>query len=77
MSHGGIALGAHGEKLAARWYVEAGYDVVARNWRCGIGEIDLLVRRGNDWPSPMRSIKMVRPRCMVPLTKVFRMWRSG
>ncbi len=48
MSHGGIALGAHGEKLAARWYVQAGYEVVARNWRCEIGEIDLLVRRGDE-----------------------------
>lgn len=48
MSHGGIALGAHGEKLAARWYQQAGYEVVARNWRCEIGEIDLLVRRGNE-----------------------------
>jgi putative endonuclease len=47
MSHGGIALGAYGEKLAERWYVQEGYVVVARNWRCGTGEIDLLVRRGN------------------------------
>lgn len=47
MSFGGIALGAHGEKLAARWYQQAGYEVVARNWRCGLGEIDLLVRRGD------------------------------
>lgn len=48
MSYGGIALGAHGEKLAARWYQRAGYEIVARNWRCDIGEIDLLVKRGNE-----------------------------
>ena len=48
MSHGGIALGAHGERLAARWYTQAGYELVARNWRCKIGEIDLLVRRGDE-----------------------------
>lgn len=46
MSHAGIALGAHGEKLAARWYRQAGYEVVAQNWRCPIGEIDLIARRG-------------------------------
>ncbi len=46
MSHGGIALGAYGEKLAARWYTQAGYRVVAQNWRCDIGEIDIIVRRG-------------------------------
>ena len=45
MSHGGIALGARGEQLAARWYVEHGYDVVGRNWRCDIGEVDLIARR--------------------------------
>ena len=48
MSFGGIALGAYGEKLAARWYLQSGYEVVARNWRCDLGEIDLLVRRGNE-----------------------------
>lgn len=32
-----------GEDLAAQWYVEHGYEVVARNWRCRAGEIDLVV----------------------------------
>jgi putative endonuclease len=40
------ALGAYGEMLAARWYEARGYTVVARNWRCRDGEIDLIVRRG-------------------------------
>ena len=35
-----------GEDLAADWYRRHGYDVVARNWRCPIGEVDLIVRRG-------------------------------
>jgi putative endonuclease len=46
MSHGGIALGAHGERLAERWYRSNGYEVVARNWRCDIGEVDLIAHRG-------------------------------
>ena len=46
MSHGGIALGARGERLATAWYVQHGYAVVARNWRCDIGEIDLIASRG-------------------------------
>jgi putative endonuclease len=38
-------LGARGERRAADWYVGAGYEVVARNWRCRDGEIDLVVAR--------------------------------
>ncbi len=39
-------LGAAGEDRAAEWYRRAGYEVVARNWRCRSGELDLIVRRG-------------------------------
>ena len=42
MSHGGIALGARGERMATAWYEANGFAVVARNWRCDIGEIDLI-----------------------------------
>jgi putative endonuclease len=38
-------LGARGEDRAADWYRAAGYDVVARNWRCAEGELDLVVLR--------------------------------
>jgi len=40
------ALGASGEEAVATWYVEHGYEVVARNWRCRTGELDLILRRG-------------------------------
>ena len=40
------ALGASGEQAAADWYEQNGYEVVARNWRCRDGELDLVVRRG-------------------------------
>jgi putative endonuclease len=39
-------LGVAGEDQAAAWYAERGYEVVARNWRCRDGELDLIVRRG-------------------------------
>ena len=29
-----IAFGQRGEELAAQWYVQHGYTVVDRNWRC-------------------------------------------
>jgi putative endonuclease len=34
--------GRRGEEAAARWYGRAGYRIVARNWRCADGEIDLV-----------------------------------
>lgn len=40
------ARGARGEDLAAAWYAAAGYRVLARNWRCAEGEIDLICRKG-------------------------------
>jgi putative endonuclease len=40
------ALGASGEDAVAAWYEAHGYEVVARNWRCRDGELDLIVREG-------------------------------
>jgi putative endonuclease len=40
------AYGAFGERLAATWYERHGYEVLARNWRCREGELDLVLRRG-------------------------------
>jgi putative endonuclease len=40
------ALGVAGEDLAAGWYTGRGGEVLARNWRCREGELDLVVREG-------------------------------
>lgn len=40
------ALGADGERLAAQWYEEHGYEILDRNWRRREGEVDLIVRLG-------------------------------
>lgn len=39
-------MGRWGESATARWYQARGYEIVARNWRCAAGEIDLVARRG-------------------------------
>lgn len=62
----------------AAWYVRAGYTIVARNWRCVRGELDVVAwrdgvlavcevkaRRNADFGDPFESItprKMLRVR---------------
>jgi len=41
------ALGAYGERVAAAHLVAAGMTVLDRNWRCPIGEIDIVARDGD------------------------------
>ncbi len=40
-------LGAWGEALAERALAARGYTILARNWRCARGEIDLVAQDGD------------------------------
>jgi putative endonuclease len=42
------AVGAYGERLASRYLEDQGLVVLARNWRCADGEIDLILADGED-----------------------------
>jgi putative endonuclease len=48
MSKARQAIGAYGERLASRHLQEQGLVVLARNWRCADGEIDLILADGPD-----------------------------
>ena len=41
------ARGRRGERIAAWWLRFKGYRVLAQGFRCPVGEIDLVARRGN------------------------------
>jgi putative endonuclease len=63
------ALGAYGERLAARVLEREGLEILDRNWRCAAGEIDIVAggpglvvvcevktRRGDRFGSPLDAI---------------------
>jgi putative endonuclease len=72
------AVGRYGEDVAARHLGDAGMEVLARNWRCDLGEVDLVARdgatlvicevktrRGLDYGTPLEAVtvrKLVRLR---------------
>jgi putative endonuclease len=41
------ALGVYGEQVAATHLVESGLTILDRNWRCELGEIDIVARDGD------------------------------
>lgn len=43
-----IARGKWAEDLVARWYEHHGYRVIARNWRCPRGELDVVAMIGDE-----------------------------
>lgn len=39
-------LGRYGERMAVRYLTDRGLAVLDRNWRCDVGEIDIVARDG-------------------------------
>lgn len=77
-------LGRHGEDLAARHLAARGYDIIARNWRCEVGEIDLVARdgaglvfvevrtrRGRALGSPEESITAAKQARLIDLAEAY------
>ena len=42
------AVGAYGERVAAEHLQNLGFVLLDRNWRCSDGEVDLVLRDGDD-----------------------------
>ena len=39
--------GQRGEDIAADYLMAKGYRILDRNWRCSIGELDIIMEKGN------------------------------
>lgn len=73
------SLGAYGERVAARHLEQLGMVVLARNWRCDEGEIDLVLRDRDELVicevKTRRGTGFGTPQEAVSSTKVDRMGR--
>ena len=45
--HAKDALGRYGEDLAAQYLEDLGLVILDRNWRCPVGELDVVAREGD------------------------------
>lgn len=51
------SLGAQGEELAAQLLQQKGLSIVARNWRCAVGELDIIAEETG--PDDVRGLSAV------------------
>ncbi|MEM7332848.1 MAG: YraN family protein [Chloroflexota bacterium] len=77
-------LGAWGESVAAHHLEAHGYNIVERNWRCRLGEIDLIAkldqvyafvevktRRGSAMGSPEEGLTAVKSKKLLELASFY------
>lgn len=77
-------LGAWGESVAALQLEADGYQIVARNWRCSQGEVDLIAqageelvfvevktRRGRDMGSPEEGLTAAKQKKLLKLAQLY------
>jgi putative endonuclease len=79
------ALGQRGENVAARFLTNLGYKILERNFRCDMGEVDIIARNGKvlvfvevktrayDDPTPEEQVNDVKRH---QLTKAARFYLS-
>ena len=81
---GKLLLGKEGERVAERYLQNKGYKVVARNYRCAGGEIDLIVldrrvvvfvevktRTGRGFGTPLEAVELRKQRRMIHAAQLF------
>jgi putative endonuclease len=77
-------FGKRGEELAERYLRKKGYRVVERNYRCALGEVDLIVldrrvivfvevktRSGDGFGTPLEAVERRKQRKMIRAAQFF------
>jgi len=77
-------LGKEGERIAERYLQNKGYKLVERNYRCSLGELDLVVldrrvivfvevktRTGRGFGSPLEAVEFRKQRKMIQAAQFF------
>lgn len=60
----GKRLGQLGEDAAARYLQQEGYEVIERNWRCSVGEVDIVARGDDPRQVVLVEVKARRVPCL-------------
>ena len=81
---GKLLLGKEGERVAERYLQKKGYRVVERNYRCPLGELDLVVldqrvivfvevktRTGHGFGTPVEAVEFRKQRKMIQVAQFF------
>lgn len=84
MEYAKQALGREGEKIAEQYLKKKGYKLVARNYRCPAGEIDLIAldrrvvvfvevktRTGHGFGTPLEAVEFRKQRKMSQTAQYF------
>ena len=84
MSDARVRLGRRGEELAVAELGRCGYRILARNWRCQVGEVDVVAlrdgayhffevrtRRGRDFGTPEESLTPAKQQRMVDVALTY------
>jgi putative endonuclease len=82
--NGKQVLGKEGERVAEQYLKNKGYKLVERNYRCPVGELDLIVldrrvvvfvevktRSGHGYGSPLEAVEFRKQRKMIQVAQYF------
>ncbi len=77
------ALGDRGENVAARYLRNQGFNIIVRNFRCELGEIDIIARDGKtlvfvevktrayDDPTPEEQVNLGKQQAITRVAKLY------